>query len=63
VQIPTCRHPLMPADGYGGVWNDKRKKDPNDTQCLVMNVYDDIIEIERRNYRTGEEYAKAWTLS
>jgi hypothetical protein len=29
----------------------------------VMNVYDDIIEIERRNYRTGEEYAKAWTLS
>jgi hypothetical protein len=27
-----------------------------------MNVYDDIIEIERRNYRSGDEYAKPWNL-
>ena len=52
----------MPEKGYGGEWNDKYRKDPNDTQCLVMNVYDDIIEIERRNYRSGDEYAKPWNL-
>jgi hypothetical protein len=53
----------MPATGYGGVWDNNRKKDPNDTQCLIMNVYKDIIEIDRCNYRTGKEYAKAWTIS
>ena len=62
VQIPTCRNPLMPEGGYGTEWTKEHKKDPNDTQCLVMNVYDEAIEIERRNYRSGGVYAQAWKL-
>ena len=52
----------MPEGGYGTEWTKEHKKDPNDTQCLVMNVYDEAIEIERRNYRSGGVYAQAWKL-
>jgi len=62
VQIPTCRNPSMPKGGYQNTYENGSERDPLDTQCLIMNVYDEFIEIRRCDYHKGIDAAQAWKI-
>ena len=56
VEIPATKFPLLqPPDGAKG-----REDKARPHQCLVMNVYDDFIEFERIDFKSGAAIAAPW---
>lgn len=59
IQIPALQNPIV-ASGSDPTDLSNGKVDRSVTQCYVLNVYDDEIVIERRNFVSGEKEAEDW---
>lgn len=59
VEIPATKFPLVavPEGASGKSHEDKE----HPYQCLVMNVFDDFVEFERVDFKSGKSIAGPWT--
>jgi 3',5'-cyclic AMP phosphodiesterase CpdA len=59
VEIPATKFPLLAPPGP----NTKGVEDKaHPYQCLVMNVYDSVVEFERIDFKSGRELAPRWKV-
>lgn len=58
VEIPATKFPLI--QGPEGQTGKSRSDTAHPFQCLVMNVYDDFIEFERIDFKSGAAIAAPW---